>query len=181
MAAYNSLRDTLDKMTVFNAEDLTTGILFGTQAALRVDSDLSRVITSRFFGVGSFQSLEAIGISLDDKGKMSLDESKLSAAFAKDPDALKKLFTDETMGVAAKLDDGDRATGRRRRFAALVAERCADRDHRREQQAHRRYDGSARTVSASVLLTRVLRIGIDGRQAAGQSYGARRRCRSFRR
>jgi flagellar hook-associated protein 2 len=104
VAAYNSIRSTLDTVTEFNAEDLTTGILFGTSEALRVDSDLSIVMTSRFFGVGKFDSLAAIGITVDDKGKLSLDESKLSAAFNTDPDALKKLFTDEDRGLAAKLD-----------------------------------------------------------------------------
>jgi flagellar hook-associated protein 2 len=104
VAAYNSLRDTLDKVTAFNAEDLTTGILFGSTAALRVDSDLSFALTSSFFGVGQFQSLAAIGVDVDTKGKMTLDESKLNAAFAKDPDALKKLFTDKTLGISAKLN-----------------------------------------------------------------------------
>jgi len=104
VAAYNSLRTNLADMTSFDAEALTTGILFGSSAALRIDSDLSRAITSRYFGVGNFQSLEAIGISLDDKGKMSLNEAKLKAAFDKDPESLKKMFTDETRGVAKKLD-----------------------------------------------------------------------------
>jgi flagellar hook-associated protein 2 len=45
-----------------------------------------------------------VGISLDDKGKMSVDESKLNAAFNKDPDAVKKMFTDSKLGVSAKLD-----------------------------------------------------------------------------
>jgi flagellar hook-associated protein 2 len=105
VASYNSLRSTLDKATVFNAEDLTTGVLFGTQAALRVDNDISRVVTSRFFGVGQFESLSAVGISLDDKGKMQLDETKLKSAFDKDPAALKKLFTDKSRGFAPKIDD----------------------------------------------------------------------------
>lgn len=105
VAAYNSLRTNLDNATSFDAENLTTGILFGTSAALRVDSDLTHVVTSRFFGFGSFQSLESVGISLDDKGKMSLDETKLKAAFAKDPASLKKMFTDENRGVAKKLSD----------------------------------------------------------------------------
>jgi len=103
--AYNSLRDTLDKTTAFNADTQTTGILFGTAAALRVDSDLGRIITSRFFGVGKFQSLEAVGFSLDDKGKMSLNESKLTTAFAQDPDELKKFFSDKTLGVSKKITD----------------------------------------------------------------------------
>jgi flagellar hook-associated protein 2 len=104
VAAYNSIRDTLDDMTAFNKEDLTTGILFGTREALRVEADVTRLITSRFFGVGDFQSLEQVGISLDDQGQMELDEAKLTAAFDEDPQALKTLFTDETLGVAAKLD-----------------------------------------------------------------------------
>jgi flagellar hook-associated protein 2 len=105
VAAYNSLRETLDEATEFNEEDLTTGILFGTHEALRVESDLSRLLTSRFFGVGQFQSLAGIGLGLDDKGQLSLDEAKLAAAFEKDPAALKKLFTDEELSFAAKLDD----------------------------------------------------------------------------
>jgi flagellar hook-associated protein 2 len=105
VAAYNSIRTNLDTVTAFDAEALTTGILFGTSAALRVDSDLSHAITSRFFGFGSFQSLESIGISLDDKGKMSLDESKLKAAYAKDPESLKKMFTDENRGIVKKVND----------------------------------------------------------------------------
>jgi flagellar hook-associated protein 2 len=104
VAAYNSLRSNLDQFTNFNEDDLSTGILFGTREALRVDADLSRVITSRFFGVGDFQSLEQVGISLDGKGKMILDEAKLKAAFASDQEGLKKLFTDENLGIAKKLD-----------------------------------------------------------------------------
>ncbi len=105
VSSYNSLRDTLDKTTAFNADDLTTGILFGTQAALRVDTDISRVLTSRFFGVGQFDSLAAIGINVDANGKLELDETKLTAAFDKDPAALKQLFTDDKRGFATKLDD----------------------------------------------------------------------------
>jgi flagellar capping protein FliD len=102
--SYNSLRDNLAKYTSFDATALTTGILFGTSEALHVDSGLSNLITSRFFGVGQFQTLASVGINIDDKGKLSLDEDKLDAAYEKDPDAVKKLFTDEKLGVGAKLN-----------------------------------------------------------------------------
>ena len=105
VAAYNSLRTTLDKATSFNATDLTTGILFGSNAALRTETDISRLVTGQYFGVGQFNSLGAVGISVDDKGQMQLDETKLKAAFEKDPAAIKKLFTDEKRGFATKLDD----------------------------------------------------------------------------
>lgn len=101
--AYNSLRSFLDDTTSFDPEDLTTGILFGTQAALRTGADIGNIVTGRFAGVGQFTSLAAVGISIDDKGKLALDKTKLQAAFDKDPGALTKLFTDSSLGVSAKL------------------------------------------------------------------------------
>ena len=127
VAAYNSLRTNLDAVTSFDAENLTTGILFGTSAALRVDSELTHVVTSRFFGFGSFQSLESVGISLDDKGKMTLDESKLKAAFDKDPESIKKMFTDENRGVAKKLNDAIEQLAGKNNSVLTVAQHCADR------------------------------------------------------
>jgi flagellar hook-associated protein 2 len=102
--AFNSIRDSLDKLTEFNADELTTGLLFGTREALQVETDLARLLAGRFFGVGNFTSLEAIGLSLDDKGQLEFDETKLQAAFASDPESVKQLFTDETLGVAAKFE-----------------------------------------------------------------------------
>ena len=103
--AYNSIRSTLDSATDFNSTDFSTGVLFGTSAALRVDQDLSHVVSGQFFGVGSFNSLAAVGISLDNTGKLSLNTDKLQAAFTSDPASLQKLFTDPTSGVAAKFGD----------------------------------------------------------------------------
>ncbi len=104
VSAYNSLRTTLDKLTAYDSTAQTTGLLFGTTEALQVDTNLTNLITSPYFGLGQFQSLASVGITLDDSGQMSLDESKLTAAFTKDPDAVTKLFTDPTSGIGAKLN-----------------------------------------------------------------------------
>jgi flagellar hook-associated protein 2 len=93
----------LDTVTSFDEESQTTGILFGTTAALRVESDLNRVLSGRFFGVGQFTSLESIGLSFDDKGKLKLNSTKLDQALADDPAAVERLFTDKNLGVSAKL------------------------------------------------------------------------------
>ncbi len=103
VAAFNSIRDNLNQATSFDEEALTTGVLFGTTAALRVESDLNRVLSGRFFGVGNFESLESIGLSFDDKGKLKFDSAKFDEAYADDPAALEEFFTHETRGVAAKL------------------------------------------------------------------------------
>lgn len=55
--AYNSIRDLLDQATDFDAESLTTGILFGSNEALRVESELTRALTTRYFGVGDRKSV----------------------------------------------------------------------------------------------------------------------------
>lgn len=102
--AYNAIRSELDDLTEFNETDLTTGLLFGTNEALRVDTALSRVATDRYLSVGSFESLEQIGLGLDDKGKLQLDQSKLKQAFADNPNGLQTFFTDTDNGVVAKFN-----------------------------------------------------------------------------
>jgi flagellar hook-associated protein 2 len=100
---YNSLRDTLDEMTFYNEVDNTTGVLFGSAETLRIDNDLSRLLTGRFAAAGPIQSLEQLGISVGDDGKIELDETALAARFAADPDAVRELFAAEDTGVAARF------------------------------------------------------------------------------
>ena len=102
--AYNSIRTFLDDTTSFDPDALTTGILFGTQAALRVDSDLSNVVTGRFFGVGT--------VYVARSGRHSASTTRASCRSirrsfkrrtTRTPAALTKLFTDKSLGVSAKL------------------------------------------------------------------------------
>ena len=102
--AYNSIRSDLDGLTEFNEIDLTTGLLFGTNEALRVDTELSRLLTNHYSGVGSFESLAEIGLSVDDAGKLQLDTDQLQEAFADDAKSLQSLFTDPDGGIVAKFD-----------------------------------------------------------------------------
>jgi flagellar hook-associated protein 2 len=147
--AFNSVRENLDEVTAFDAEALTTGILFGRNEPLRVESDLTRILTARFFGVGGIQSLEAIGLSLDDEGVLEFDKSEFESAYASDPESLKTLFTHETLGLAAKFDAAlEQLAGANdsllsSRSDALDAtietnnERIADWDERLERQRER--------------------------------------------
>jgi len=104
VSQYNKLRDKIDELTYFDAEAEETGILFGSREVLQIESQLSRLFTGRIFGLGSVQSLEQLGMSLDDEGQLELDETKLQEAFADDPEAVEQFFTDEESGFAAQLD-----------------------------------------------------------------------------
>jgi flagellar hook-associated protein 2 len=101
--AFNSVRTKLDEVTSFNPEDLTTGVLFGTTAALRVESDLNRVLSGHLFGAGEFTSLEAIGLAFDNKGKLAFDQTRFNELLAENPAAIEQFFTQQTTGLAAKL------------------------------------------------------------------------------
>ena len=112
VSAYNAIRDDLDQLTDFNEDDLSTGLLFGTNEALQVDLSLSQTITARYFGVGDFEALEEIGLSVTQDGKLELDTQQLQTAFAEDPGSLERLFTDEENGIVARLNrDLDRLSG----------------------------------------------------------------------
>ncbi len=101
--SFNKVIEKIDSLTFYNEADQTTGTLFGSFETLRLQSDLTDLVTGRFAVDGSIRSLGAVGITLKDDGTLELDEEKLSQAFAENPEDVKKLFTDETFGFAARF------------------------------------------------------------------------------
>jgi flagellar hook-associated protein 2 len=77
---YNKVRDKIDKETAFDATAKTSGQLFGSSEVLRVEQTLTRFVSQKTFASGKIQSLEQLGVSLDDTGKLRLDASKLAKA-----------------------------------------------------------------------------------------------------
>ncbi len=102
--AYNSLQTTLDGLTDFNADDLTTGILFGRSEVVRIESDLARILSGRISGAGSITSLESLGISLDTDGKLAFDSAKFRDVYATQPNDVERFFSAESTGVVARVN-----------------------------------------------------------------------------
>jgi flagellar hook-associated protein 2 len=146
---YNKLRDKLATYTQFNPDAGTKGTLFGSQETLRLDAELSRLISGRFFGVGNVQSLAELGVSLDDSGKLSFDRNKFQARYGSDPEGVVEFFSDESNGFAAKADavlerlvgrDGSALVNRAQVLSRQVedfTERIATWDGRLERQRER--------------------------------------------
>jgi flagellar hook-associated protein 2 len=101
--SYNALRSDLGKLTSFDPNANTTGLLFGTGEALAVDDRLSRALTDRYFGLGNLQSLEQLGLSIGQDGTLAVDKSKLQDAIDADPNGVETFFTDPEKGIVAKL------------------------------------------------------------------------------
>ena len=100
---YNKFRAKLKELTAYDIENNTAGILAGDAAALRLDSDLGRLITGRFLGVGRFQSLAELGIAVQQDGQLSFDETRLREALAADPESVRKFFTSSDSGLSARF------------------------------------------------------------------------------
>jgi flagellar hook-associated protein 2 len=103
--AFNSLRDKLKTYTSFDQQTFKTGVLFGSAETLRIQSDLTRVLSGRVFGAGQFTSLKQIGIDLDQEGMLKFDETAFTAALGQDRGAIKQFFTQEKTSFTARLSD----------------------------------------------------------------------------
>jgi flagellar hook-associated protein 2 len=102
---YNTLREKLAAATAYNAETEVSGPLLGDVAARRLDAELGKFLSGRFFGVGTLQSLGELGIELKDDGTLELDTEVLKDKYEADPAAVEQFFAAADIGFAEKLDD----------------------------------------------------------------------------
>ncbi len=101
---YNRFRENLAQLTAYDVDTDTKSLLTGDPTALRLDIDLSGLLSGRFRGVGPIQSLAEVGVSIKDDGTLEFDQAILKSRYAADPDAVEKFFTTEALGVSAKFD-----------------------------------------------------------------------------
>jgi len=109
--SYNRFRTKYNDLTKYNVDTDEAAILFGDATALRLNSQLSALLTGRLTGLGSIQSLAQVGLDVNQDGTLSLDTEKLRAAFAEDPEALRDFFVGvgnqvkpEEMGITVSGD-----------------------------------------------------------------------------
>jgi flagellar hook-associated protein 2 len=91
MTAYNEVVAFIRSNSSFDKDTLATGPLFGDAMAAQVSNAIGDLIF-RDVGSGDLKNLTSLGFSIDGEGKLTLDESKLDAAMAKNPSAVAALF-----------------------------------------------------------------------------------------
>jgi flagellar hook-associated protein 2 len=88
---------------------------------------MSRVLTDRYFGLGSFQSLAELGLTVAQDGTLELDKARLQEAFEADPEGVEQFFTNPDVGVAKKISDAiDRLAGAEDSLLANRSDALAD-------------------------------------------------------
>lgn len=97
--AVNAALADIDRLTAYNPTTKTSGILAGDGGVRALRSAL---LTSIYPADGS--SLASVGIQTDRSGRLVLDEAKLAAAYAADPEATRAKFTEGAVdGFAERL------------------------------------------------------------------------------
>ena len=102
---YNNLQSVIGELTRFGGEGGNNGQLLGDATLRTVQSRMRNIISS---GVedGNFRNLRDVGIDIGVDGRLTLDESKLSALTANNMVDLKTFFagTSEGGGLTGKID-----------------------------------------------------------------------------
>jgi flagellar hook-associated protein 2 len=96
VAAYNGVNSALHVQLDYTGTKKGTNSLVGDTALRQLQSQLGQVMSNAY----GTTSLSAIGISRDRTGAMTLDESKLTAAVAANPDAVGDLFVSNGFATA---------------------------------------------------------------------------------
>lgn len=101
--AYNTVWQSIQTYTNYNASTNTSAILQGNPAMIQLQSQLPQLFSGILFGTGSVNSLASLGITTNQDGSLSYDPSVFSAKFNADPAAVGKFFTTATSGFGDRL------------------------------------------------------------------------------
>ena len=100
---FNNVLAKVNEYTTFESEttsdgvEVSTGLLFGSSEARRVEQDLTRLATGTFKKVGNLSNLRDLGITYDyEAEKLEFDETKFQEVLAADPEAVAEFFYKST-------------------------------------------------------------------------------------
>ena len=99
----NSLSDTVDRATAFNAETGQAAPLLGDSALRTIESRISGVLATQVGPPGTaFGSLPALGILTGGDGQLQIDESRFNQALDEAPETVAAVLTGQ-QGVVTQL------------------------------------------------------------------------------
>lgn len=136
VSQYNKLVEKMKSLTFFDSEKQTSGLLFGSSEALRIESTYSRLLSGMVSGAGKIRSAGELGLSFNDQGLLQFNEARFAEKSQKDPEAVKAFLTSEKTGLVARLNDAsDRIAGVKNSLLINRTESIGERIIRNEKQA----------------------------------------------
>jgi flagellar hook-associated protein 2 len=83
VSSFNAVIDFIDERDNYDAATGRTGTLLGSREATELQNDLTAVLTAAVPGLGTAANrLSAVGVTLTDKGRLQVDEGKLTRALS---------------------------------------------------------------------------------------------------
>ncbi len=102
---YNTFRTTLNTDTAYNTSTNQAAVLTSDYNVTRVDTELSKLISNYYPSGNTITSMAQIGISVNDDGTLSLNESTLDSVLSTNLADVKSLFTTADTGVSAQFSN----------------------------------------------------------------------------
>ena len=102
---FNNLAESLQSLTLFNADTNEVGLLFGSSEAARIRNGYSRLLSGVVGGAGNIRSIGQVGIRFNDQGQLEVDEAKLADAIEDSRTDVEAFFTTEDSGLADRLSE----------------------------------------------------------------------------
>lgn len=104
IANYNGLVDTFKALGSYDAATESAGLLLGDSTLRSIAASIRKEISSSVTGLSSsFSTLAELGITTNEKGKLTLNNKTLNKALDSDFDQVGQLFT-ASNGIANNLD-----------------------------------------------------------------------------
>ena len=103
--SFNTLKQTFNSLTGFDAEAATSGILLGDATARSIESQVRRLLGVTIDGLsGSLRSLVDIGVSTERDGTLSIDNTELQEAIDENGLDVVRLFAESGTASDSLID-----------------------------------------------------------------------------
>jgi len=102
---FNGLKETLNQLSDYNAETGQSGLLSGDATVRVTEQQIERLLFGFIKdGSGELSNLSQLGITTEEKGKLSLDQAVLDKVIASNFNDIGEFFAGDN-GLAKQLDD----------------------------------------------------------------------------
>ncbi len=101
---FNGMLDAIKEATKFDTETNVKGVLFGETAVRSIETELYGAINTVVNEEGKYRIASDVGMRIGAGGRLEFDEAKFRKAYADDPEAVIKVFTNS----AGSLDEETR-------------------------------------------------------------------------
>lgn len=104
VTAYNELSNLIAQQTAYNSETGQSGALQGDALTRSIQGQLRSYVSGDGSAFGSLSAVANLGITTERNGLLKLDAAKLNNALDESFEDISGFFSDETTGLATRLD-----------------------------------------------------------------------------